>query len=400
MKDRIWFLSEIYYPVDTSTGYYITEIAETFSKEGLDVHILTTKLKYTVLDGEMKNREVHNNVKIHRFTPIFYQKKNGVKRAINALYVSIVLALNLLFKASRKDKIFAVTNPIFLILFLPIIKNIKQLDYTLLVHDVFPENLFAIRKKRDISFKDKILKKIFDWGYRCADKCIVIGRDMEEIISQKRKSNQGVFFIPIWSENESVFPKNKEETLLLKNKEFINKRIIEFAGNLGLAQGLDFILESIAKYEFENLHFLFIGEGAFKQNLMDFSKINCNIDVLNYQKRDSQNDFLNACDIALVTLSSGMYGLGVPSKTYNLLAAGKPILLIADKLSEIGRLIDEYDIGWVVEPNDSKSLLNLLISLDNISNEVLSKKTKNCRKLAETIFARENVLKTYIKVVI
>lgn len=49
-----------------------------------------------------------------------------------------------------------------------------------------------------------------------------------------------------------------------------------------------------------------------------------------FQDRSQQNDFLNACDIGIVTLNDGMYGLGVPSKSYNIWAAGKPILYIGD----------------------------------------------------------------------
>lgn len=62
--------------------------------------------------------------------------------------------------------------------------------------------------------------------------------------------------------------------------------------------------------------------------------------------RSQQNEVLSACDIALVTLQKGMYGLGVPSKTYNILASGRPILFLGPKDSEIDLLVREEGIGY------------------------------------------------------
>ena len=69
---------------------------------------------------------------------------------------------------------------------------------------------------------------------------------------------------------------------------------------------------------------------------------------------------LNACDVALVTLAEGMLGLGVPSKSYFSMAANKPILAIMEYESEVSHMLRTHNIGWVVQPNNTRALTNKL----------------------------------------
>lgn len=115
--------------------------------------------------------------------------------------------------------------------------------------------------------------------------------------------------------------------------------------------------------------------------------------------REDQNLILNSTDIAIVTLSKGMYGLGVPSKTYNILAAGKPILFIGDLNSEIGLLIKDYDIGYRFSPDDWKGIINFMseLTIDTLSE--LEEKGRNARILAEEYYSEEKILSRFIKLV-
>ena len=119
-----------------------------------------------------------------------------------------------------------------------------------------------------------------------------------------------------------------------------------------------------------------------------------NISLIGFQDRSNQNDFLNACDVALITLSDGMLGLGVPSKAYNIMAAGKPILIIADNASEISMCVKEYNLGWIVEPNNPKLLSDTfeMIYKDFSSGKV---NIENSRIVAEKYFAKDIILSQY-----
>ena len=91
-------------------------------------------------------------------------------------------------------------------------------------------------------------------------------------------------------------------------------------------------------------------------------------------------------DFALVTLQEGMYGLGVPSKTYNILASGRPILFFGPKDSEIDLLIREKGIGYCGWP-------------EKWDKVILAEMGKKARVLAETEYSESIILDKFLKAI-
>lgn len=394
---KIWIVSEYYYPIVTSTGYYMTEIAEYLAKRGLDVHVICTGAKYNETEEyKLLKLEKHNGVTIHRVLSGNIDKNHFIKRTFRLLNSSIRLWFKILKNVARGDELLVVTNPAFLLLFIPWIKQLKKNRYHLLVHDIFPENLVAIGKLSSSSLGYRCLKKIFDWAYSQADVCISIGRDMTQIIHSKVHKELKITLIPNWADNKEVFPLDKRETKICTDLPCKEKFIFQFAGNLGHAQGLDNVLHAISLVENPNIHFMFIGGGAKYESIKRFSLNKDNVTLLGFQPRSAQNDFLNACDVAIVTLSDGMYGLGVPSKSYNIMATGKPILMIGEADSEIALCIKEFNLGWVVEPDNPIVLKDMFESVYE-SRDRLPSIRNNARCVADTVFAKETILDKYYR---
>lgn len=394
MGKRIWIVSEYYYPIVTSTGYYITEIAEYLASRGMDVNVISTGSRYNETDTfSVQEYEEHNGVKIHRVKLKEIDKNNFVKRTVRLLLTSGAIAKKILTLVKRNDELLVVTNPAFLLIGMPSIARIKGVSYTLLAHDIFPENLVAIDKIKSTSVIYKVLKYLFDRAYTKSSKCISIGRDMSKIISDKTKGKTPIELIPNWSDNDKVNCIAKEDTHLYKELN-TTKFVFQFAGNIGHAQGIENILKAIEEITEPNITFLFIGGGAKAATVKDFSQTHDNVISLGFRPRSEQNDFLNMCDVAIVTLNDGMYGLGVPSKSYNIMATGKPILFIGEPSSEIALCIKEYGIGWVVEANNPKALAK---TIENIYLEKhhLHEYSKNSRMLADGEFSKENILNKY-----
>lgn len=398
-KEKIWIVSEYYYPIVTSTGYYITEIAEYLATKKENVNVICTDAKYNEKDNfNFIKKEIIKGVEIHRVKSGNIDKNNFIYRIIRLFYSSILLSIKLFNCAKKNDQVLIVTNPAFLVLLMPFVKLFKGINYTILVHDIFPENLVAIEKMKSTSFFYKTLKIAYDYSYSKADTCIAIGRDMKEVLSRKIKKSSEIIVIPNWSDIEDVFPLKKEVTKLINKYELKNKFVFQFAGNLGHAQGLDNIIEAIKLVKNENIHFLFIGSGAMENYIKDFIESNSlkNVTQLGFQNRSEQNDFLNACDVAIVTLSDGMYGLGVPSKSYNIMASGKPILVIAHEKSEISLCVAENKIGWVVEPENPILLANIF---EKIYSEKIENKFKdigNPRDVAVKYYSKKNILDKFV----
>lgn len=396
-ENKIWIVSELYYPALISSGYYVTEIAEYLAKFKNNINVVCANSNYNVIKGVVfKKFEIHNNVRIHRIlSKIEFNKNNLLQRILGFTINSIKFSFKIFFNVKRNDKLLVLTNPAFIIVFVYFISKIKRIKYMILVHDVFPENLISVELIKEKSISHKVLKYIFNKSYSNAEKIIAIGRDMRIKLLEKTKQVGKITIVTNWSDDEIIFPKTKDSTETFK-KLPQDKLIIQFAGNLGRLQGIENVLKAIETTKNPNLHFVFIGTGAKENEIKKFISFHKpkNISYLGFLKRGVQNDFLNSCDIALITLSEGMYGLGVPSKAYNIMAAGKPMIVVAHPSSEISLCIKEEKIGWSIEPGNPEVLANLFDNL-NMGNSILKDMGKRARNCAEKRFAKNIILKKY-----
>ena len=145
-------------------------------------------------------------------------------------------------------------------------------------------------------------------------------------------------------------------------------------------QGLDKVTDMLP----EDIELHFYGTGAMEKKLKERKRKNVFFHGPYF--RSQQNEVLAACDIALVTLQEGMYGLGVPSKTYNILASGRPVLFFGPKGSEIDLLIREEGIGYCGWPEkwDRTTLIEM---------------GRKARALAESKYSESVILDKFLKAI-
>jgi hypothetical protein len=137
---------------------------------------------------------------------------------------------------------------------------------------------------------------------------------------------------------------------------------------------------------------VFRGSGALSGALREATQGRHNFILEGSYPRSDQSRVLGACDIALVILGPDMYGLGVPSKTYNILAAGKPVLFLGPKDSEIYRLIKSHDIGWAFDWDEADQMIQLICKLSILDLSAIEARGNNARGLAESSFTEAGQL--------
>ncbi|HEX8376324.1 MAG TPA: glycosyltransferase family 4 protein [Pedobacter sp.] len=386
---KFWIVSELFYPDETSTGYIMTRLANDMST--YPVHVICGPKE---CDSLTCKSDWELPYKIHRVETINLDKNNPIKRLIRLIFLSSGMFLRGFFLIRKKDNLLIVTNPAFIVPFYALISRLKGSKLFILVHDVFPENLIPANLiKSDRSFLFRVARSIFNWSYRQADHLIVLGRDMKDVM-EKKAPNTSISVIENWADIERVQPGEFLENPLIKQFQLEQKIVFTFAGNIGRVQGLEFLFNVIKQVSNKEIHFLFIGSGALLESLkkdIEASGIKF-VTFAGAMQRSQQNTFLNAAHFGLVTLSSRLYGLGVPSKSYNIMAAGKPILFIGDKNTEIAKMVIESDCGYVFDENDEASLVSFFNELEfsNLAN--FKKMGVRARKLAEARYSEKYIL--------
>lgn len=370
----------------------MTELAKHFASS-YHISILTTDITY---DNNVSGDLERLSFEVKRCRVSKVDKNNFFSRVKGAIGSSFSLTKELMKQVQKGDKVLAVTNPFLIIFFLAVLRNFKKFDYTLLVHDVFPENTIPAGLKKKNSFSYKILKKIFDWSYRRADSLIVLGEDMKQLLLTKNVTSSRINVITNWYDADLKYDSSIEVSKYLGVNDVENKIVIGFAGNVGRVQGLDRFIDCFIKANNDNLYFVIIGEGAQLSELKEQSKGYENVLFLGSKPREEQSVFLNVFDIGLVTLAKGMYGLGVPSKSYNLLHLGKPILYIGDTNSEIDLMIKQGTCGWSLNWDNEEELITILRSLNSIDKEEYYHKNS---ELAIEKYSIDNVMNQFERVI-
>jgi glycosyltransferase involved in cell wall biosynthesis len=136
-----------------------------------------------------------------------------------------------------------------------------------------------------------------------------------------------------------------------------------YSGNLGLVHEFDTICTAMDRLKTDiRFRFVFAGAGPRRSALEKCCRINSigNASFLPYQEPARFSDHLAACHLGLVTQHPNTLGSVVPSKTYALMAAARPILFIGPRAATPARVIERHKCGWQIDPGDVGALVALL----------------------------------------
>jgi len=183
---------------------------------------------------------------------------------------------------------------------------------------------------------------------------------------------------------------NEAEDLARLNIELLH------AGNFGRPNDMETIIEASKMLkEYDDIVFLFAGDGAKKRWVEEQQKKwkLRNLILLGSYSRKDQQQILNASDISLISLIDGMGGISMPSRFYNILASGRPVIAIVDGDTEVASLIKKEGIGWIVSPGDYNSLVKAI--LEARADHFLLKKGQKARSLAEKNYSFDRIISLY-----
>ena len=398
-KKRIIVVSELFFPEESATAHIMTQIGNYFSLY-FDVLVLTGPESYEYeIHRLVANNGNISKIKIKRVWVPKLNKNNLLSRLIRFFILSIGIAWLVLAKSKKDDIVFAVTNPAFLIVLLALTRKLKNYTLVFLVHDIFPENAVATGMVSKESSLYRFIKWVFDGSYDVADKIIAIGRDMAEVVANKIRSDAvKIDVIENWADLALIDVISRNESKI-KTLGFEEKVVIQYAGNIGRAQGIIEFSDIARSVNNRSIQFVFVGSGALSQALKEKVRDCPNFTIDKAYSRTDQSLVLGSCDIALVILGAGMYGLGVPSKTYNFMAAGKPILFLGPRNSEIYRLIQEKNIGWAFDWQQVEEMILFLESISIINIEMFYEMGKRARLLAEKEYSETMQMQKFRKVI-
>lgn len=358
-KIRVLVVSEYYWPDQGATGRLLGQLMSQIANDypGFEITVLTSDRLHRGANTEkLTQRERVNGVAIRRLRSRRSSNSGFGKRLWSDCWFSLHCARHLL--GHRYDLIVMVTNPPIMPLILNLVRKVRRIPALYIIHDLYPDVGIVLGNWSTANRFVRLIKRWQGVTLRSVDRVVVLGRCMKSYLeSTYRVPEHQVDVITNWFDLPSDARRIETEN---RGKTF---RVL-YSGNLGRFQDFDTLLDAAALLEsYEDIEIHIMGEGA-KRGYIESEIRRRNLRNVSLRGFVDEREFVRVLQrtrLGVVTLEPGMEGLGVPSKMYNLLASGTPLLGIIGTESEVAKVIKEHECGFQVNPGDSQMLAQAVL---------------------------------------
>lgn len=368
-------------------------IAKKLIEAGYKVTMLTTS---TQIEKRVERKTIDGIDVVYLKIP-YNQKMSILKRLwvfINFMIKSTLYA----FKEKEVNLVIATSTPLTIGFPAIMLKWFKKTPYIFEVRDLWPEVPIQMG-----GLNNKVLQKLaigFEKSiYKNAKHIIALSPGMARGVLKYEKKEK-VTMIPNMAKTDEFWPREKNwdlcDKLGLKRDSF---KLIHF-GALGLANGVDRIIESAKLLkDNKNIEFVFIGEGATEEDLKkQCAEYNLkNVFFLGKYAMKETSEIVNLCDVSLVSFKNlPILYTNSPNKLFDSLSAGKPI--IVNSAGWTKTMVEEQNCGYFVDPENPNELVEKIQDLMN-NKELLESMGRNSRLLAENKYDKKILSEKFVNVV-
>jgi len=177
----------------------------------------------------------------------------------------------------------------------------------------------------------------------------------------------------------------------------VNKTFkLGYAGTIGIANALDYLIEVSQMLKDENIEFHILGSGPEKNRLMELvSSLALNRVI--FHDPVSKNEvplFLQKMDALYIGWhNSDLYRFGIsPNKIFDYLLAAKPII---NSSGAKNKIIKDAKAGFSLEPENPQAIAEAIMKLSNLTLEERKELGRNGREYVEKYHSYEKLAQQY-----
>ena len=404
---RILFFSHYYTPEGNAPATRVSALCERWVKAGHDVMVVTGAPNVpngVVYDGYRNERksEVINGVKVERVKTYIAANKGVIKRMLNfTTYFASALWTSL--RLPKADVVIATCPQIFCgyagvwykrLRFKVEVEGwrlrVRRIPLIIEIRDIWPESMFAVGAKVP-RLGIWALERIEKAMYRCCDRLVTVGEGYRLRLAEKGVPEEKMSVVINGTDLEVYSPQEKNAELL-KKYGLEGKFVVSYIGTVGMACGLDCVLDAAEKVKVEsegeqrNVVFVIVGDGAARVQLEEEAKKRglTNVVFTGRQPKSSMPDWVASSDASLVHLKkTELFTTVMPSKIFESAGCKRPIIMGVDGFAK--KLVMDAEAGLDMTPESAESLVACVKRL--VEDPPL------CCKLGENAY--NNIAKVY-----
>lgn len=368
---KILFLNAYFEPESIPFTHLEKDLLEGLTKDGHEIYIVcptpTRGISKDVAKQykKIKTEDLYDGkVHVRRFWAP-QETRNPITRAFRYFWCNFrEIAIGKKYK--DVDVIFSNSTPPTQGLVCSSVKKKLKVPYVFSLQDIFPDSLVTANMTKKGSFIWNFGRKLENKTYRNADKIVVISEDFKRNIMEKGVPEEKIVIIPNWVDSEKVYPIDRKDNVLFARYGLdLDKFYICYSGNIGHSQNMRMLLNTAKelKTELPDVRFVLIGDGAAREEVEAFIKDEAidNVIMLPFQPYEEIAHVFSLGDAGLIISKPGIGNSSVPSKTWSIMAAARPVLCSFDDDSELSKLIKEVGCGVTAQAEEGTENLKKAI---------------------------------------
>lgn len=339
---------------------------------------------------------------IRRFA-MFSEGTNPMQRALRYFCIGCKHLYYGLSRYARKcDVMFIASTPPFQGALAALVKMFTQQPIVYNLQDIFPDSLVGTGLAKKGGLLWKIGRVIEDFTYKHADKIIVISEDFKKNIMAKGVPEDKIVVVYNWVDQNAVVDVPREKNKLF-DKYHLDRGTfyIEYSGNIGLTQNMDMLLEVMKelKVSHPEIGLVLVGEGAYKKQVEEIVVRDglTNVTMLPFQPYEDISYVFSLGDAGLVISKPGVGANSVPSKTWSIMSASRPVLANFDE-NELKDILAGNECGIFTKAGDKEAFKQSIISLYE-NRELCRRYGRNGRQFVMDNLTREVGTQKYVEVI-
>ena len=403
---RILQLAGYFFPEKAASIYLEENRYEAFSETGFKTIVYAARPQRGLIEEEYQEYKhkkfemmYNGGVEVHRFA-MYREGKNAVLRALRYFLISVIQFWKGVW-AKDIDLIYVASTPPTQGALAALVKKFKRVPFVYNLQDIFPDSLAGTGLAKKGGFLWKIGRAIENFTYRNADKIIVISQDFKKNIMAKGVPEDKIVVVYNWVDQNAVKDRPRSENKLFAMYELDpTKFYVTYNGNIGLTQNMDMLLEVAKALEAnEDIHFVLVGNGAYLEQVKQIvaDRNISNVHLLPFQPYEDISYVFSLGDVSLVISKPGVGANSVPSKTWSIMSASRPVLANFDE-NELKTIIEENNCGIFTKAGDKVAFTDAILKLYN-DRELCKEYGRNGRQFVMDNLTREAGTKKYVDVI-
>lgn len=362
---RIVLLNRFYWPDVAATAQMLTDLAEDLAADGWRVTVVTSDSAYDGRGAALPAEEERNGVRIVRVSGTGFGRHGTMGRLSD--YLSYLLGTGWrLMRLPKQDVVVGMSDPPFIMGLAVLAGTLRGWKRVYWVQDLFPQIAGALGVLAPRGMIYRLADRAARWLNARADLVIALGPRMAERLAAAGAPAERVTYVHNWADAHAIRPVPPAENPFVARHGLAGKFVVLYSGNAGRAHRFDGVMAAARLLRHDDgVVFLFIGGGKRTAELRAEAEEAGlgNVRFLDYLPREELAWSLSAASVSLVTEDPSVAGLLVPSKTYGILASGRPLIFMGAEDSDVAAVVRESGCGLVLAPDDGAGLRDAIDAL-------------------------------------